>query len=444
VSGPVRVRRLGAAWTIAVAALVAAAGGTACHGTSRAFGPTLTTARDGADALFASLEERFTRVERSPVVTAALSTIARSALTPSRVYDDTAAWTAVGGDSVRVLTLAGHYVDDRYVVTEMPAAPAPSHLAAARDEIRLAQLPRHEFEWTTRVEEAIGSVTSDDVDRVVGAMLSAAATTSDDALRAGSVAAFPRTADVLGSLVSLDSVRTVRQDGGSTVVSLDMGLHSDGLRPTYPAFAHYLRKYVEPTHVHCVLRDPAGNEWLDVQLASNQLRVRLGATGDGHFAPLTGPPRSMPDSLVLSTDFRTKVWLFSLGMSGLAGDFIVIHTAHTRGWRFSFRREPQWHFPFAVDHLVRSSLRRPFAGDGAHYRVVVNDSTSGGTTWLERDAAITVQESTTLRWLGGLSTNALKEFSGPPEAQEGAFLATVFGALRDDVRADLAEDKGTP
>jgi hypothetical protein len=189
------------------------------------------------------------------------------------------------------------------------------------------------------------------------------------------------------------------------------------------------------------LHDSSGTAWFDFDFGAQRLDVRFRADREWRFVPIEGPARPMPDSLTLDWDFRTKIWIFSLGLTGLASDFVVLHTPTARGWFLGFRREPHWHLPFAVDHLVKASLRRPFADDGAHYRVIVTD-TGSHTTRLVRDGRVIVQESTIMHWLGHLAARALGEFFGPAEAQESAYFAAVFRAFRTDLRADLASAGG--
>jgi hypothetical protein len=411
---------------------------TGCHESPAAFGSTPEAARVHADDLFTGLEERFTNVERSPAFAAARAKLGRDALVPSRVYDDSAVWSTMSGDSGRGLVVGGRFSGDHYLFAVVPVAAGPERLADARHDIHLAKLGRGEFEWTTSVVQALGTVTAVDLDRVTGSMLSAAATVPGPALRAGSIGIFPRTAAALGRLVSLDTVRTEPLGDGSAIVRLSAVVHPEGLRSAYPAYADYLLKYVGSVRFRVALTDSGHTDWFRVQLADDRLTVTLRTTGDGHFAPLGGPVRPMPETLTLRTDIHSKAWIFSVGLTDLVGDFLITRTPHERGWHLVFRREPKWHFPLLVDHLVKSSLRRPFAGDGMSYRIAVRDTTTGPTL-LVRDARVDVQESTIMRWLGGLGASAMGDFSGPSETQESAFFAEVFAALRSDVRGALGD-----
>ena len=158
------------------------------------------------------------------------------------------------------------------------------------------------------------------------------------------------------------------------IEELDLDRHAAGLDATYPAYAAYLRKYVSPAKLRFSLSDSASGAWFELALNHDVVTMDFRATRDGHFAPLTGAVRPMPDSLQLLSDIHGKVWIFSVGMSELLADFTVIHSAHERGWDFRFHHDPHWHLPLFADHFVKTPLRRPFAGDGTRYRVTVRDS----------------------------------------------------------------------
>jgi hypothetical protein len=419
--------------TLGVAFVAAAITTTACRDTPAAFGPTPAAARARGDELFEGLEQRFTHLQRSPEFAAARAKLGRGALVPSRVYDDTAVWTGMTPDGVHTLIAAGHHVGDGYVFAMAPTAPRPARLADSRHEIGLAGLGHGEFQWTTQVDQALGAITAQDIDHVLGAMLRAAATTPGPDLRAGSRAAFPHTASALGRLYSLDTVSTIPVGDGTALVNLGISLHPDELRSTYPAYAAYIHKYVGPVRMDITLTDAGSNEWFDLRLDDNLVTITLRATADGHLAPRTGPARPMPDSLIMRADFRGKVWIFSIGFSDLVGDFVPVRTDHEREWQLHFRHEPRWHFPLLTDHLVKSSLRRPFAGEGAFYRIGIRDS-ADTPTMLARAGRVNVQESTIMRWLGGMGSTAMGDFAGVSEAEENAFFADALAALRADLR----------
>jgi len=108
-----------------------------------------------------------------------------------------------------------------------------------------------------------------------------------------------------------------------------------------------------------------------------------------------------------------------------------------------FKREPEWHFSFAADRLLKSPLRRPFIGDGALLRFAIHDGTDAQTL-LTRDTRVAVQESAVMRWLGSLGATAMGEFAGGAETAENAFLAELFAALRTDIdRPQAGTQAGT-
>ena len=202
-----------------------------------------------------------------------------------------------------------------------------------------------EYEWTTQVDQALGTVTAQDIDRVIGAMLRTAATTPGADLLAGSRLAFPHAAATLGRLYAVDSVTTTPHGDSTATVVIAISLHPDRLRATYPAYAAYIHKYVDPSHMRLALADAGGTEWFDVTLDDDQLVATLRATADGHFAPRTGPARPMPDSLNLHIGFPRE-GLDLLGRLQRSGRRLRDGADAQRSeWRLRFRKEPHWHLP---------------------------------------------------------------------------------------------------
>ncbi len=421
--------------TIGIALWLSLAG-SACKDTPAAFGPSRAVARTHADDLFTGLQRRFTNVDRSPEAATTLAVVDRAVFTPSQVYGDSALWNVLRTDSVRAMMLAGRVTHDRYVVAQVNETAEPRDLAASRDEIRLARVGHDQYEWSTFVDQVLGAVTPDDIGRVLSSVLATPTAMEAPTLHAATVAVFPRTGEVLGKAFSVDSLQRTYRDDGTALVNLVLGLHPEGLQAEYPALAKYLHTYLNPVHLRSVVRDAAGGEFVDLDLGANRLRLRFRSDGEGHLAPIDGPRRTMPDSVLLVSDFHTKVWLFNIGATGLTSEVALTHTSQSLSAQMTFRQEPHWHLPLAVSHFVRGSLRRPFEGSGAQYRVAVS-SPDGNRTVLEREGDVTVQESMIMRWFGGLGAHAFREFSGPAEVQESAYLAAVFGALHDDVDAAL-------
>jgi hypothetical protein len=86
--------------------------------------------------------------------------------------------------------------------------------------------------------------------------------------------------------------------------------------------------------------------------------------------------------------------------------------------------------------LLRSSLRRPFAGNGTQFRISIRDE-PGHQTFLSRRGTTTVQESAVLRFLGKLGGAAMGDFVETAEVEENQFDASAFAALQGDIDALL-------
>lgn len=428
---------------LAATALVAALGATAgCRASAAAFGSSPSAAESNASDLFAAMAQRFTNVQRDPKFFRARGRLGRYALTPSKIWDDTSVWSAVGADSTRSLSLEGAYADGRYLFSARPAAPAPDQVADSRHVMRLRRVGDSEYEWNTSVEHAVGRVRAGDIADVFAATLAAVASraaaggaaAAERGVRADYRAAFPRATAQLGQMFSLDELRATPGSDGTTTIALRVGLHPDRLRRNYPEFAKYVEKYVVPSRYHFVLSDATGARWLDAAAGKSVLTVQLRATPAGRMAPLEGPPRAMPQTLSLSGEFITHIMLFDVGVSDLKADFTVLRSEHERGWLMRFREQPDWHLPLASRYLIRAPLRRPFQKEGASLRIAVRDS-DDGQTLITRNGTMVVQESAILRWLGALGFTAMSDFAGKSEAEENRFNADLFYALRSDVRA---------
>jgi len=298
---------------------------TACRDTPLAFGPTAATAHTNAADLFTALQERFTDVQRTPKFAAARSALARAALTPSRIYNDTTVWTTMTPDGQRALVLAGTFADNHYRFSAHPSVPPPQHLGDARHEMRLTRVDRDQYEWNTSVSNALGAITADDIAHVLASMLSTAATNTPDNIRAGYQTTFPATTAVLSRLFSLDVIRITPLGDSTSAVTLGISLHPDRLAARHPAYAAYIEKYVSPARARLTLMDHAGTVWWTMQGIKNTLTVTFRATYDGHLAPLTGPARPLPDSLTLRSDLHVKIWIFGVTINNLLSQFTVLH-----------------------------------------------------------------------------------------------------------------------
>lgn len=428
-----RIRR----WALALGTCVSTLAG--CRGVPNALGIDRRQAQANADSLFAALAERFDNVQRAPKFFQARSKLGRFALSPSEVFGDTSVWTTAGADSTRTLTLAGTHTPTGYLFAPRTSVPIPNATGDSRHVIRLSRRGESEYQWNTAVDHAIGPVRANDVASALTALFAGAERVSEPTVRAGAHALFPRASRVLGELCVLDTVRLTRLADRSTAVAVRFHIEPDRIEKTRPNFAKYLEKYVEPARYRVKLTDGRGATWIDAAGGKNAFTVSY-RVRDGELLTLAEPSRPMPDSLLIDIDFSAKFMIFRVGVTNLVGDFAFIRESGERGWMMRFRHEPDWHFPLAVNHLIRSSLRRPFSGDGMTLRISVRDATPEQAT-LSREAGLVVQESAIVRWLGGLGSSAMSEFAGRAEAEENRYVFEVLSALRADFVAATASNE---
>lgn len=331
----------------------------------------------------------------------------------------------------------GAIVDGKYQMDARRGAIAPSKLADARHVTTLSRLADDQYRWDTSVDFALGSVGAGEIALVISRLIAAAEGLDEKAARAEILKSAPRSAAVLGTLFTIDTLHPVILPDGSTSVTLGISLHSDGLRPRFPALADYVRHYIDPARFRFLLFDRAGIPFLDAQAKDRYLTIRLRTEG-GHLVPLMGPPRPMPDSMLVLADFAMKVKIFTVGFRELSMEFINSGTAGEHSWTFTARKEPKWDLPFVAARLLRTPLRYPFTGEGALFRMGVRDGVGGQPTVLVRQARLNVHESAVLRFLNSLSNTAMDDFGARVEMEEGQWLRLLFLAMRDDARAVLA------
>jgi hypothetical protein len=408
----------------------------ACRGMPETLGPDRRTARANADALFAGLATRFDNVQRAPKFYQARSKLGRYALSPSGVYGDTSVWTAVGSDSTRTLTLLGTHTPTGYLFAPYASVATPNATGDARHVIRLHRRGESEYDWDTAVDHAIGTVASREIAAAFTAFVSAPQQAAGASVRSGDQALFPHTSRVLGELFSLDTVRTLPLGDGSTSVLVRFHMDPDRIAKTRPNFSKYLDKYVSPARYRLRLQDGRGATWLDASGSDNVFSISY-RVRDGQLLALTGVARPLPDTLQVAVDFSAKFMIFRVGVSRLIGDFAFVRSNDERGWAMQFRHEPDWHFPLAVNALIRTPLRHPFEGEGITLRVSVRDR-PGSQALLSRQSSVAVQESAIVRWLGGLGNSAMSDFAGRAEAEENRYVFEVLSALRSDFVAALS------
>jgi hypothetical protein len=212
------------------------------------------------------------------------------------------------------------------------------------------------------------------------------------------------------------------------------------MRAAYPALAGYVDKYLGPAKYHLLFTDRAGAELLDVVGHDRQatLRYRLQF---GKLTSLAGTPHAWPDTVQLTSDLSLKVKLFTVGFHSLLTDFIITNSGHDRGWAVVSQHEPKWDLPFVAERLIRSPLRRPFEDGGALFRISVRDS-AGAQSVLGRHTRLDVQESTIMRFLGGLGSHAIGDIDAAVLSDEARYWRDGFTALEADMRADATRRGG--
>jgi hypothetical protein len=415
-------------------ALAIVALASACREAAPAFGPNIPFARQNAEEFFYSVGSRFTNIQRPPRILRARAQFGHYALTPSGIYNDTSIWLATGPDSARLFGDEGIFSVDRYVVSAKVSTASPDALTESRELVRLRKLTDSEYEWFTNVEVAIGRIGAKDIADVIAASLAGGEGKTAAEVRANYTTGFPRASAALGRLFTIDTLRVTPDAEGATTYDIAIRLTPDILKATMPHYAAYIDKYISKGKYRITLTDKTGARWFDAWAANYYMHFRIRSKG-GHFAPLEGAVRAMPESLVIHVDMSMKILIFTVGWTDMVGDFDVINTPHERGWSMRFAKEPEWHLPPTVGYLLKSPLRRPFQGSGIPVRISVRDN-PGSQTILNRRGTLVVQESGILRFLNRLSGTAVGDFLGPSEREANRFNADAFRALRIDV-ADI-------
>jgi hypothetical protein len=407
-----------------------------CESAVNAYATDQTAARTKAAQVATSVQHRFEQPLRDARYGYARMRIARYALAPSKVEDDTI-WTRRVG-ATRELSAAGRLVDGRYHFAARDVVPMPSAVGESRHFIALDTLADGDRRWRTQVDQSIGSAMPSDIAAVFTALMRSAERSADD-IRADYRRTMPRTSSAFAQLATLDSVRTTRLADGSTLVALGIQLHPDRIATTYPDFAKFLRKYVSPARYRFTLRDEAAvgvhaNDTWFIAEGKNDLVTLRFRSHNGALQPLEGPLRDRPDTLAIHVDASAKFGPFTVGVRDMRGRFVFLQGANERGWDFRFRQAPDWDLPPIAGRLVRSPLNRPFEGSGVHARLSIRRLANGQSV-IHRSTEVAVRESAVVRWLGNLGFTAMDDFAGRVEMQEAQFIASAMQAMRQDLGA---------
>jgi hypothetical protein len=406
-----------------------------CREVAPAFGPNIPFARQNAEEFFYSVGSRFTNIQRPQRIIHARAQFGHYALTPSGIYNDTSVWLATGPDSARLFGDDGIFAVDRYIVTAKLSNTPPDALTESREIVRLKRLKDSEYEWFTNVEVALGRIAAKNITDVLAAALAAGEGKTSAAIRANYTTSFPHTVAALGRLCTIDTLRVTPDNDGATTYDIAIRLTPDILKASMPHYAAYIDKYISKGKYRITLTDKSGVKWFDAWAANYYMHFKV-RSKDGHFAPLEGAVRPMPEALTIHLDLSMKILIFTVGWADMTGEFNIIDTPHERGWSMRFAKEPEWHLPPTVGYLLKSPLRRPFQEPGIPVRISIRDN-PGGQTILNRRGSLVVQESGILRFLNRLSGTAVGDFLGPSEREANRFNADAFRALRIDVAALL-------
>jgi len=399
-------------------------------------GESVAAARENTRDLFGALALRLGPLTRSDRLTMIRPRYVRGSLIPSRIYDDTAVWTSRAG-TTRTLVIAGHpTADDRYLLDVRSDAPLPQLVGDSRHVMHLRSLGNNAWEWRSTDELAVGAATPAGIDAMRRRLLGAAEGRSGAELRALWQRGLPRTTAALGRLFAVDSVSTVVLPDRSTSVALRISIDAERLHGSFPDFARWVEKYVRVSRYRMVLEDGGGAPYALVSASRGVVRIRL-RTRDGILQPLAGAARAeAADSLRMRADVSSKAMMFTIGATDIVADIVPVHTATERGWTIRYRREPDWHFPLAVDHLMRDALRRPFSGDGTWTRLVAR-AEPGGSTVIARDFHMEVEESAIVRWLSAIGNSAMSDVTARVEQQKDRFFADALAAFGADLASQL-------
>src|SRR6185436_14798710 len=191
----------------------------ACSDSVRAVvdGPTdrATKVEEISDAIAA----RFTNPERSGRFESTRRKLISGALHPSRVFPDTSLWSTSSGTTTRSLWAYGSLTPRgyRFDVTERGVL---NDLGDTRHAILLRKNGDGDYQWTTGVDFAIGSITARDVGAMLELLLTAGQGRDGHALRGAATASFPRTALVMSKLFRIDSISLRPGSQGTTLVNL--------------------------------------------------------------------------------------------------------------------------------------------------------------------------------------------------------------------------------
>jgi len=389
-------------------------------------------ARARAMQVFSALGARVTDPLRDAKYDTARIKIARAAMIPSRVWDDTGAWTSSSA-SRRTLLVSGHFAAPRYRLDAVRVAPLPAQPAESRHIINLNRLSEDAYSWDTEVVYSLGNAPASEIAAFTRALFAAGEGRHERDVRADYGAVAPRTAAAMGQFFVVDSIRTSVFADSSTLATFAVTMRPDIIQARLPRFADYARRYLLTAKTSWTLTDRNGAQFLEIAGDEGHIIMRV-RTRRGVIVAMNGPVVPMPDSLTLNGALTMKVRRFTAGFRDYHAEFTFIRTEHESSWSIISRREPDWVLPLATERLLRTPLRRPFQGSGSLFRIGVRDSV-GGQTVLLRRLHLEVQESAILRFVGRLGSTAMGDYQGRAEKEMDIWLQEVFAGIVADLGA---------
>ncbi|HKS07226.1 MAG TPA: hypothetical protein VJR92_13040 [Gemmatimonadaceae bacterium] len=416
---------------------------TACRSVPPRLGTTAAQANAAVDGVFGGVSTRFDRAYREPKVRKARSLISRAVLTPSRVFNDTAAWLWSPGPDVRVLTFRGISEPGRYRFAANGDVSMPARPGEGRHDTRLRRIDDDEFEWTMAADYGIGATTPDAIATLPVAWIAAGERDDAGNVRNEIHSAFPRSTREWGRLFAVNDLRSSRDASGAWRQRRVITIAPSRLTQSYPAFGKWVKEHISPMRLRVRLRDGA-RTWFDFALRNDTITIDTRSL-DGRLRPLEGGDAAMPDTVTIETDFSTKVAIFRAGFRELRGDFITVREPGRRGWSLRWTREPEWDLPLFTERMIRTPLRRPFQGTGVQFRIVASRDSAAPQTYLSRRVVAPVQESAIVRFIARLANAGVGDYVDGADSDTNKWISAAFAALRDDTRAILvAMESETP
>ncbi len=403
----------------------------ACNEPPPRLGATAAEAQHHLGEALGALGSCFGPRDREPALETLLPKLERASLVPSRIFDDESAWVQHDGGT-RAVGFRGYRTEGPYRTGITASPPPPTRPADYQGWLSLRRLGPGEFEWSSAEQIGLGPLPVDGFSEGLGAVFRAAEAIGEGDLRPVLRRLLPQTAEALGRGFALEAFRLEKDATASTTaVFAEVRFDLESLTRGFPRYASFLREYLLPVQLRIELDDGEGGAFWTVEGREGRFTFRA-RIQDDHLVPLEGRPRPLPERLRLRVDLTSRAGLFRYGVQGLDGDVRIVGRRGERRFEAVFGREPGWVIPFLVKPFLRSSLRRPFEGEGALLAYALRESGSG-MTLVSRDYRIAVKESWLVRWLGGNTGEAVASYRAGAEAEADRFSADAFRALRADV-----------